>query len=172
MFTCVQIRRQLPEYLFGELLPNKLPKFNDHIRTCNSCRQELKELQDTIGIIHQQNVGIEFPTELDWKRFNLKLHTRLASIQSTAARPQYGTLLLNWFRRTLIPQPAWATSLASIATLILLLFQGSIISSTFISHKIAKSEDFKSITQSINSYEQPLEQRVALTKYVFEKTNS
>jgi anti-sigma factor RsiW len=172
MFACAQIRQQLPEYLFGELSPNKLPKFNDHIRTCNSCRRELKELQDTIGIIHQSSVEIEYPTELDWARFNIKLHTRLAVTQPPVVQLQYGKLILDWFRRTLIPQPAWVTSLASIATLILLLFQGSIISSSFFSHKIVKSEEIKSVTQSIHSYEQPLEQRIALTKYVFEKTNS
>jgi predicted anti-sigma-YlaC factor YlaD len=167
MFTCIQIRRQLPEYLFGELSPNKLPNFNNHIRTCNSCRQELKELQDTLGIINRHNEPIDYPIELDWKQFNLKLHTRLAAIQPSVVQPQYGRLILNWFRRTLIPQPTWVTSLASIATIILLLFQGSIIS-----HKFVKSESIKLVAQGINSYEQPLEKRIALTKYVFEKTNS
>lgn len=129
-------------------------------------------MQNTVGILHQHNMQIDYPTEPDWKQFTLKLNARLAALPPPVAQLNYSGQMFNWLRKVITPQPAWVTSLAAVATLILLIFQGSIISSSFLSHKIMSANEIRTFTQNIPDYNQPLEQRIALTKYVFEKTNS
>ncbi|MDI6783393.1 MAG: hypothetical protein QME64_04765 [bacterium] len=129
-------------------------------------------MQNTVGFVQQQQIPIDYPTEPDWEQFTLKLNTRLAALPSPVILPKYNELFFTWIRKMITPQPAWATSLAAVATVILLVFQGSIISSSFLSHRAMQPRETKSVMQVTSDYYLTFATRIAETKNVFEKTNS
>ncbi len=134
----------------------------------------MQELKYTLGLVTQHQEPILYPSELDWKRFSIQLHARLAELQPPVVNARYSDIIFNWLRKVIIPQPAWATTMAAITTLILLVFQGSILSNHLITHSINIS-NFKSnntLAQLIPNCERPMEKRIALTKDIFEKTKS
>lgn len=133
---------------------------------------EMQELKDTLGIITRHQEPIRYPSELDWKRFSIQLNARLAELQPPPVNSRYSDIIMKWLRRVIIPQPAWATTMAAITTLVLLVFQGSILSNHLVSHRISNFKSNNTLVQLIPNCERPMEQRIALTKDIFEKTKS
>ena len=160
MRECRKFRVQFPEYLFGELSPNKLLKFNNHIFRCTQCREELSAMQNVIGLIRTELDEITVPPEFDWQKFHTTLSSRLVQ------KPQldYLRLFIQWLKSNLIPQPTWATSLSCAVTIIFLVFQGANITKSY-----ANSTDMPKVETKYNN---AFENRVNETKYVYDTTNS
>jgi hypothetical protein len=129
-------------------------------------------LKDTLGMINRHQEPIPYPTELDWQRFSSQLNARLAELPTPVVVPRYRDFIIDWLRKVLVPQPSWATNLAAVVTVILLIFQGIILSRPYISIRPIKSIEFRISEQDIYLSNQPIEQRIALTQYVFNETKS
>ena len=133
-------------------------------------------MQNTIGLVRQYQSEIIYPTEPDWNQFTIKLNTRLAELRPDSQSPvlpaDYRAKLFKWLRAIIAPQPAWVPSLAAITTVVLLIFQGAMFSGTSRYHTLFKYHDTKGTKQVSSSYQNTVERRIAITKYVFEQTNS
>lgn len=133
-------------------------------------------MQNTVGLIQQYKSKIVYPTEPDWNQFTTKLTARLAEFKPNIPTPvfhaDYRVTLRKWLRVILVPQPTWVPSLAAIATVVIIIFQGALFSRASLSHTLFKYLDTKNAQQTSSNYQSTMEQRIAVTKYVFEKTNS
>jgi len=61
---CEDIYRYLCGYLDGELDSEKAKSVEEHLKTCQSCRRELKILQAVSSLIHEQDLNFAAPDHL------------------------------------------------------------------------------------------------------------
>ena len=71
---CYQVRRELSDYVEGDLTPQLRLRIEEHLQTCNHCRAVYDGLRNIVGLLGDEEV-IELP-----EGFSQRLYKRLLPV--------------------------------------------------------------------------------------------
>lgn len=103
---CQKIRKKLPAYLVGQTVEKDKETISRHLETCQSCRQEVKELSSLSSLLKQEKESVQ-TSPYFWNKLEQ------AIIQAEINEKPLD-IIRGWMNRTLIPASATAVIIIGI----------------------------------------------------------
>jgi hypothetical protein len=107
---CDQIKEKFSDYLTGEIDEMARRDIQEHVTSCDSCREEMESLSaiwTKLGVLQEEQ-----PSKNLRSRFYADLEEYKQTLQQKIAAPQKRGFLKNWFKPIMPGKPAFQFSLA------------------------------------------------------------